>query len=279
MNYLPFAKTNATMSPVDTPIFALAKAIIEYKCTTLWFPKSDCIIIHIARFFCTVSAKDFNLIANLQSIFNKRQTPAAVLRVANFPQRPTNHVFHNLRVLHDIPSKFKSVDLFHPFYYGAAIHTICIIHAQTFAFAIRRGGALLLPICAICIRACELLFNKRSRAFIPGFIASTGRRHGPTGNSHSRASAPCDSRRSACLFRPLGAAGSGPSQVLAYSAEAARKVEYFRLDKKNAQRMLSVFLMESGSVLLSRAVSSQVPSTLKGLTSVFGMGTGGTLSP
>ena len=36
--------------------------------------------------------------------------------------------------------------------------------------------------------------------------------------------------------------------------------------------------MESGNVLLSRAVSSQVPSTLKGLTSVFGMGTGGTPS-
>ena len=32
--------------------------------------------------------------------------------------------------------------------------------------------------------------------------------------------------------------------------------------------------MESGSDLLSRAVSSQVPSALKGLTSVFGMGTG-----
>ena len=36
--------------------------------------------------------------------------------------------------------------------------------------------------------------------------------------------------------------------------------------------------MESGNDLLSRAVSSQVPSTLKGLTSVFGMGTGGTPS-
>ena len=34
---------------------------------------------------------------------------------------------------------------------------------------------------------------------------------GPPGNSHSRASAPCDSRRSACLNRPLGAAGFGPS--------------------------------------------------------------------
>ena len=37
-------------------------------------------------------------------------------------------------------------------------------------------------------------------------------------------------------------------------------------------------LLESGNDLLSRAVSSQVPSTLKGLTSVFGMGTGGTPS-
>ena len=36
--------------------------------------------------------------------------------------------------------------------------------------------------------------------------------------------------------------------------------------------------MESGSDLLSRAVSSQVPSALKGLTSVFGMGTGGSPS-
>ena len=34
--------------------------------------------------------------------------------------------------------------------------------------------------------------------------------------------------------------------------------------------------MESGSDLSSRAVSSQVLSALKGLTTVFGMGTGGT---
>ena len=37
--------------------------------------------------------------------------------------------------------------------------------------------------------------------------------------------------------------------------------------------------LESGNVLLSRPVSRQVPSALKGLTSVFGMGTGGSLSP
>ena len=34
-----------------------------------------------------------------------------------------------------------------------------------------------------------------------------------------------------------------------------------------------------GGDLLSRAVTSQVPSALKGLTAVFGMGTGGTPSP
>ena len=37
--------------------------------------------------------------------------------------------------------------------------------------------------------------------------------------------------------------------------------------------------MKCGSDLLSRAVTSQVPSTCQGLTSVFGMGTGGTPRP
>ena len=43
------------------------------------------------------------------------------------------------------------------------------------------------------------------------------------------------------------------------------------------QFLLYNHLLESGSDLLSRAVSSQVPSARGGLTSVFGMGTGGTL--
>ena len=50
------------------------------------------------------------------------------------------------------------------------------------------------------------------------------------------------------------------------------------LQQKNHLRM-QVVSLESGGDLLSRAVSSQVPSALKGLTSVFGMGTGGTPSP
>ena len=65
MNDLSCAKTDTTMAPVNNPIFALTKAIIENKRTTLRFPKLDCVIIHIARFFCTVSAKYFNLITNL----------------------------------------------------------------------------------------------------------------------------------------------------------------------------------------------------------------------
>ena len=49
----------------------------------------------------------------------------------------------------------------------------------------------------------------------------------------------------------------------------------------NNKKMSTPFgvLLESGGDLLSRAVSSQVPSALKVLTSVFGMGTGGTPSP
>ena len=51
-----------------------------------------------------------------------------------------------------------------------------------------------------------------------------------------------------------------------------------KINKKEATHS-GLLLLESGGDLLSRAVSSQVPSALKGLTSVFGMGTGGTPSP
>ena len=52
-----------------------------------------------------------------------------------------------------------------------------------------------------------------------------------------------------------------------------------RSTKENTPHSWGAFLLESGNVLLSRPVSRQVPSALKGLTSVFGMGTGGSLSP
>ncbi len=48
---------------------------------------------------------------------------------------------------------------------------------------------------------------------------------------------------------------------------------------KSTQLMLSAFVLETGVDILSRAVSSQVPSARMSLTSVFGMRTGGTSSP
>ena len=60
----------------------------------------------------------------------------------------------------------------------------------------------------------------------------------------------------------------------------ARKQNLYQRPKRNQPHICGAdFFLGSGNVLLSRAVSSQVPSALKGLTSVFGMGTGGTLSP
>ena len=50
---------------------------------------------------------------------------------------------------------------------------------------------------------------------------------------------------------------------------------FFCNEKGEASLLLHV---DSGGDLLSRAVTSQVPSALKGLTAVFGMGTGGTPS-
>ena len=62
--------------------------------------------------------------------------------------------------------------------------------------------------------------------------------------------------------------------------ETARESRSLPDSKKNkTPHVWDLFSLGSGNDLLSRAVSSQVPSALKGLTSVFGMGTGGTLSP
>ena len=67
-----------------------------------------------------------------------------------------------------------------------------------------------------------------------------------------------------------------PSRLLSASIPSNPKTT-----KKEKPEDLSFKLLylDSGNVLLSRAVSSQVPSALKGLTSVFGMETGGTPSP
>ena len=59
------------------------------------------------------------------------------------------------------------------------------------------------------------------------------------------------------------------------------KIKMNKKDKRTAEwNQQSVHHKHlSGSVLLSQAVASQVPSALEGLTSVFGMGTGGTPPP
>ena len=58
-----------------------------------------------------------------------------------------------------------------------------------------------------------------------------------------------------------------------------RLLKKIGVQKKDCVDITLRNLLESGSVLFSRAVSSQVLSALRGLTSVFGMGTGGSLSP
>ena len=49
--------------------------------------------------------------------------------------------------------------------------------------------------------------------------------------------------------------------------------------KKTELEVHQALFVESGNDIVSRAVSSQVPSAHGGLTSVFGMGTGGALQP
>ena len=65
------------------------------------------------------------------------------------------------------------------------------------------------------------------------------------------------------------------SQLLAASISSPQNHK----KEKPEDFSFKLLYLDSGNVLLSRAVSSQVPSALKGLTSVFGMGTGGTPSP
>ena len=50
-------------------------------------------------------------------------------------------------------------------------------------------------------------------------------------------------------------------------------------EREEGDISVSLFSLDPGGYLLFRAVASQVPSAYEGLTSVFGMGTGGTLQP
>ena len=88
--------------------------------------------------------------------------------------------------------------------------------------------------------------------------------------------------RSQSAASPTGRAACSPSQVrcMHIGLKTTQTIRSLSGPKRNQPHICGAdFFLGSGNVLLSRAVSSQVPSALKGLTSVFGMGTGGTLSP
>ena len=81
------------------------------------------------------------------------------------------------------------------------------------------------------------------------------------------------------LFRHRRRAMGNLAKYNVHSSGDEPKRKRSRIPNEKPQTFVWGFHLESGNVLLSRAVSSQVPSALKGLTSVFGMGTGGSLSP
>ena len=65
---------------------------------------------------------------------------------------------------------------------------------------------------------------------------------------------------------PLGTVAGQPGQLLV--------IRWLQAEKKNHTKRYGSFFL-TGSYLSSQAASSQVLSTYKGLTTVFGMGTGG----
>ena len=85
------------------------------------------------------------------------------------------------------------------------------------------------------------------------------------------------------LYLPLesGAPSSAPGPIALPGLSPAPSGSPFPLMYESGKETLSLSrsLVDSGNDLLSRAVSSQVPSARGGLTSVFGMGTGGSLQP
>ena len=86
-------------------------------------------------------------------------------------------------------------------------------------------------------------------------------------------------RFSPCCIAHRARMGKNLAKYNVHSSGAEPKRKKSRIPNEKPQTFVWGFHLESGNVLLSRAVSSQVPSALKGLTSVFGMGTGGSLSP
>ena len=81
---------------------------------------------------------------------------------------------------------------------------------------------------------------------------------------------------SVSLHRPQDALNCAMSPANLAGQDRPGKIENNRMAKKKNSPFGLFFSLVSGSYLSSRAVASQVLSAYKGLTSVFGMGTGGT---
>ena len=73
---------------------------------------------------------------------------------------------------------------------------------------------------------------------------------------------------------PPGNGAQGKSMVTQRPSQRSARLQ----PKKKTDRRSDLSSVETGSVLLSRAVSHRVSSALKSLTTVFGMGTGVTSS-
>ena len=81
---------------------------------------------------------------------------------------------------------------------------------------------------------------------------------------------------SVSLHRPQDALNCAMSPANLAGQDRPGKIENNSVAKKKNSPFGLFFSLVSGSYLSSRAVASQVLSAYKGLTSVFGMGTGGT---
>ena len=130
---------------------------------------------------------------------------------------------------------------------------------------------------AHCATAMQAIAKKREDCELQYLLSRSVR--------NSRAAALClhrsfALRSSASLHPAQRALGSVMSQVkrCAQSGSSPR-VLIIPKCRQNKRPCIawSFVLLDSGGYLLSRTVASQVPSAYEGLTSVFGMGTGGTL--
>ena len=75
----------------------------------------------------------------------------------------------------------------------------------------------------------------------------------------------------------LPSAHCQPSVLRTVAAPRPGRAGTLRTEIEEGDISVSLFYLDPGGYLLFRAVASQVPSAYEGLTSVFGMGTGGTL--